>query len=232
MSATDKAPHTTIPARYHEVRQGEWVSKISAQYGITDWQRVWNHPNNSDLRQKREEPNVICPGDLLFIPERELRVENCPTDNRHCFTLRIGKKKLKLVLVDFEHKPRTGITCTLEIDNQLWGNTETDGQGELEFEIPERASAARLFVGEDRSESYEVGLGHLDPIDEVTGYQQRLSNLGYYSGEIDGIDGFVTKSAVRSFQDYENFMAGTEVLKVDGIMGPKTKARLELRHGY
>jgi peptidoglycan hydrolase-like protein with peptidoglycan-binding domain len=59
-----------------------------------------------------------------------------------------------------------------------------------------------------------------------------LSNLGYYSGEIDGIDGFVTKSAVRSFQDYENFMAGTEVLKVDGIMGPKTKARLELRHGY
>jgi hypothetical protein len=24
MSATDKAPRTTIPARYHEVRQGEW----------------------------------------------------------------------------------------------------------------------------------------------------------------------------------------------------------------
>ncbi len=232
MSATDKVPPTTIPAGYHKVRQGEWVSKISDQYGIDDWLRVWNHPNNSELRQKRQEPYVLCPGDLLFIPERELRVENCPTDNKYCFSLSIGKKKLKLVLVDPEHKPRTGIACALEIDNRLWANTETDEQGKVEFEIPDQASAARLFVGEDRSEIYEVGVGHLDPMDEVTGYQQRLSNLGYYSGEIDGIDGFLTKSAVRSFQDYENFMAGAEVLKVDGIMGPNTKAKLELRHGY
>ncbi len=229
---TEKAPPATMPALYHKVQQGEWVSKISAHYGITDWRRVWNHPNNSDLREKRKEPNVVNPGDALFIPERQLRQENCPTDQKHSFRLKIGKKKLKLVLVDPEDKPRTGITCTLEIDNRFWGNTETDDQGKIEVEIPEGVRSARLFVGEDRSEMYEVGIGHLDPIDEVTGYQQRLSNLGYYSAEADGIDGPLTKAAVRSFQDYENFLAGEEVLKVDGIMGPKTKNRLELRHGY
>jgi hypothetical protein len=44
------------------------------------------------------------------------------------------------------------------------------------------------LVGQNQSEVYEVLVGHLDPIDEVYGYQQRLSNLGYHLGEIDGID--------------------------------------------
>jgi hypothetical protein len=218
---------------YHVVQQAEWVSKIAVQYGITDWLRVWNHPNNSNLRQKRKEPNVIYQGDLLFIPEFELREEDCPTDNKYCFTLMTRKKKLKIVLTDWEDKPRKEITCVLEINNHSSGTpAKTDAQGKLEFEIPEEVSVARLLVGENRSEVYEVRVGHLDPIDEVSGYQQRLSNLGYPLGETDGIEGPLTKSAVRSFQDYENFIAGTEVLKVDGIMGPKTKARLQRRHGY
>jgi len=227
-----EAPSTTIPACYHEVEQGEWVSKIAALYGIADWRRIWDHPNNSDLRQERQEPNVICRGDRLFIPERQLRIEHCPTDNKHSFRLKAAKKKLRLRLVDPEHKPRNGIMCELEIDNQLWGNTETDEEGRIEFEIPDKARAARLFVGEDRSEIYPVGLGYLDPLDEVSGYQQRLSNLSYYAGNVDGMDGPLTKAAVRSFQEHENSLAGEEVLQVDGIMGPKTKERLELRHGF
>jgi hypothetical protein len=238
MYTTDKALPRIIPEErpadgYHVVRQGEWVSKISAQYGIvSDWWRVWNHPQNSDLRQKRKEPNVIYPGDLLFIPELESKEENCSTDNRHRFKLKTGKKKLKLVLRDWEDEPRSGIICALEINNHLCGQTKTDSQGKLEFEISEGVTVARLLVGKNRSEIYDVLVGHLDPIDEVSGYQQRLANLGYYADEIDGIDGPKTKSAIRSFQDYENAIAGTEVLKVDGIMGPKTRARLQERHGY
>jgi peptidoglycan hydrolase-like protein with peptidoglycan-binding domain len=83
---------------------------------------------------------------------------------------------------------------------------------------------------EKRNSRFRVG--HLDPIDEVSGYQQRLSNLGYNPGEIDGIEGSKTKSAIRSFQNFENYLAGSEVLKVDGIMGPKTKEKLGQRHGY
>lgn len=239
VNATDKALLRIFPEErptdgYHVVRQGEWVSKISAQYGIvSDWRRVWNHPKNSSLRQKRREPNVIYPGDLLFIPELELKDEICSTDNRHRFKLKTGKKKLKFVLRDWEDEPRAGTICALEINGRLWEKEiETDEQGGLEFEIPEGVSAARLLVGKKRSEAYQVFVGHLDPIDEVSGYQQRLANLGYYSGDIDGIDGPQTKSAIRSFQDYENARAGSEALKVDGIIGPKTIARLQQRHGY
>jgi N-acetylmuramoyl-L-alanine amidase len=218
---------------YHVVQQGEWVSKIAAQYGIPDWREIWDHAKNSDLRQKRQEPNVLFKGDRLFIPELQMGHEERPTNKKHRFILETSKKKLKLVLRDWEDKPRKGIPCVLEINGQVSGKSvTTDPDGKLEFEIPEDVRGARLLVGQNRSEVYEVLVGHLDPVDEVTGYQQRLSNLGHKLGKIDGVDGPLTKSAVRSFQHRENFLAGSEVLKVDGIMGPKTKDKLQQRHGY
>ena len=51
--------------------------------------------------------------------------------------------------------------------------------------------------------------------------QQKLKNLGYYTGAIDGIIGPKSKTAIRNFQrDYG--------LVVDGIVGPKTLAALGL----
>ncbi len=228
------APESRPAEGYHLVSQGEWVSKIAARYGIvSDWLRVWNHPLNSELRQKRKEPNVICPGDRLFIPELETRKEDCATNSGHHFVLKSATKKLKFVLRDWEDKPRAGIPCRFEVDKQACpGVVKSDGQGRIEIEIPEGATEGRLLVGGHPAEIYPVMLGHLDPIDEISGYQQRLTNLGYYQGPIDGIDGPATKAATWSFQEYENAVADSEVLKVDGIMGPKTKAKLQERHGY
>lgn len=51
--------------------------------------------------------------------------------------------------------------------------------------------------------------------------QQKLKNLGYYNGAIDGIFGTKTVQAVKNFQrDYG--------LAVDGVVGPKTLAKLGL----
>lgn len=49
--------------------------------------------------------------------------------------------------------------------------------------------------------------------------QQKLKNLGYYKGNIDGILGPLSLSAIKNFQrDYG--------LKVDGIVGPQTSKAL------
>ena len=51
--------------------------------------------------------------------------------------------------------------------------------------------------------------------------QQKLKNLGYYTGKIDGIIGPLSLKAIKNFQrDYG--------LKVDGIVGPKTLKALGL----
>ena len=55
--------------------------------------------------------------------------------------------------------------------------------------------------------------------DEVRKVQQKLKNLGYYTGNVDGIFGTQTQSAVRRFQRDKG-------LSVDGIVGPKTLAAL------
>ena len=53
----------------------------------------------------------------------------------------------------------------------------------------------------------------------VTQIQQKLSNWGYYSGDIDGIFGSRTESAVLSFQRKNGLTA-------DGIVGSQTLAAL------
>lgn len=54
---------------------------------------------------------------------------------------------------------------------------------------------------------------------DVKTLQKKLKKLGYYSGGIDGSFGLVTDAAVRKFQKANG-------LKVDGIVGPKTRAAL------
>ena len=57
--------------------------------------------------------------------------------------------------------------------------------------------------------------------DEVSQIQTKLKELGYYTGNVDGIYGSGTQSAVTAFQQSKG-------LSADGIAGPKTLAALGL----
>ena len=59
---------------------------------------------------------------------------------------------------------------------------------------------------------------------EVTKIQTKLSDWGYYTGDIDGLYGYMTYSAVKSFQVKNG-------LDADGIAGPQTLAALGLPSG-
>lgn len=58
------------------------------------------------------------------------------------------------------------------------------------------------------------------PAETMREVQRMLKRLGYYGGEIDGVDGAATRAAIRSFQrDFD-------IEPVDGIAGAATRARL------
>ncbi len=61
--------------------------------------------------------------------------------------------------------------------------------------------------------------------EEVEQIQLKLSSLGYYNGDIDGIYGSATQSAVKQFQ-YDNGLVA------DGIVGEKTLAALGIKSDY
>jgi len=70
------------------------------------------------------------------------------------------------------------------------------------------------------TKGFAVQIGNLDPIDTLSGVQGRCNMLGFNCGKVDGVMGEKTRIGVKEFQ-YQH------ELDVDGIPGPKTKAKLQ-----
>jgi N-acetylmuramoyl-L-alanine amidase len=212
---------------YYTVQQGDHLSKIAKDNGFTDYTVIWNHPENADLKKQRQNPNVLLPGDQIFVPDMEEKQESGATDKRHTFTVDKKILKLRLVLEDIYEKPIAGAQCALLVGDQTFQVT-TDSQGKLEQEIPLDSTEAFLAIRGDQTpfanEVIAIKIGHLDPIDELSGQIARLNNLGYFPGNLDGSDADAFQSAVEEFQCDHG-------LKVDGDCGPKTQAKLKEVHG-
>lgn len=75
-----------------------------------------------------------------------------------------------------------------------------------------------IFFREDTNSSYALSK-YGSRSDEVRQIQTKLKRWGYYNGNVDGIYGSQTLSAVKWFQSKNG-------LSVDGIAGPKTLAAM------
>jgi hypothetical protein len=212
---------------YYTVLQGDHLSKIAKDNGFTDYTVIWDHPNNADLKKERKNPNVLYPGDQVFIPGMEEKQESGATDKRHTYT--VDKKTLKLVLFleDIFEKPIAGAPCALLVGDQTFQLT-TDGKGKIEQEVPLDAQDAFLVIRGDQTpfanDVIPIKIGHLDPVNFISGQQARLNNLGYFAGVVGGEDLPALQSAIEEFQCDHGLL-------VDGICGPHTRDKLEKVHG-
>ncbi|HVN07117.1 MAG TPA: peptidoglycan-binding protein [Bryobacteraceae bacterium] len=200
----------------YTVSQGDCIYSIAAQYGFL-WKTIWNHPQNAALQQQRQNPGLLLPGDTVFIPDKTPRIESKPTDQQHVFVKEADKFVLRLQLLDRNHNPRTGLSYVLSVDGNLTNGT-TDGEGRIEVPISPGASQAQLTVQDQgESEKYQLNLGYVNPIDDSTGHQQRLTNLGLGSG-------LPQKTALMMFQKKNG-------LPQTGEMDDATIACLNKIHG-
>src|SRR5438128_2580008 len=102
-------------ATYHKVQQGECLSSIAKTYGFTNYRAIYDHPKNALLKKKRPDPNVLLPGDCLFIPEKQDKQEARGTDRQHHFEVRRPTVLLRLVLRDEEDRPYADASYVLTI---------------------------------------------------------------------------------------------------------------------
>ena len=209
------------------VKQGDYLSKIAKEQGFFDHLTIWEHPQNKALTDKRKNCNVLAPGDELFIPDKTIKEESGATGRTHRFQLKTGKLLLRLVVEDLYGKPVANAKCELRVDDALF-QLVSSGNGKIEQEIPITAQQAELNIksGETPLQNVKlrIEIGHLDPVEEVSGQKARLSNLGYYLGSLDEDDASSFKSAVEEFQCDQG-------LAVDGDCGPRTQAKLKEIHG-
>lgn len=56
----------------HIVREGECIPKIAFRYGFAP-DTVWDHQANKKLRERRDERNILAPGNRVAIPDKQAK---------------------------------------------------------------------------------------------------------------------------------------------------------------
>lgn len=204
----------------HVVRPGEGLSSIADQYGLFPL-TIWDHPDNADLRAAREDPDILAPGDCLFVPERRAKSIARPTDQRHRF-LRRGVPALLRLQVFVGAELRANQPYSLIIDGAARGGV-TDGDGVLQVDIPPRSQRAILEIGPD-NHRFEIRLGHIDPITTLPGVRTRLHNLGFPCGSATDPADRDLHAALRAFQRF------ADLAETDDWRDPATRDALLRLH--
>jgi hypothetical protein len=184
----------------YTVKQGDCISSIAFKYGFFP-DTIWNDSKNSKLKQDRKDPNVLLPGDEVYIRDKREKEESCESERKHRFKRKGVPERLRIQFMDEEGKPRADEAYILEIDGDL-SDGKTDTGGKIVIWIPPDAKEGKITFP-NSGEEYGLELGELDPVTEIKGVQARLSNLGFYEGEIDGNIREDLEDAIRDFQESE-----------------------------
>jgi hypothetical protein len=232
----------------YTVRQGDSTSSIAFRHGMF-WETIWDHSANAELRASREDKNILYPGDVLFIPDGNIRAESGSTEQRHRYRLRGVPERIRLRFIEDREEsaqtagssnqsqrssggrdqskdmPRANVPYVLDIDGRLTqGNTDDDGC--VECPIPPDARRGRVILNPStpQQQEYPLQIGHLNPISQFSGVKQRLSNLGFFPGQPDEQRTRELEAALRMFQERQG-------LQVTGEADDQTRNRLRELHG-
>jgi hypothetical protein len=211
--------------RIHVVESGECLTSIAWKYGFSDYQRIYDDPSNETFRERRPNPHLLHPGDVISIPDTPWPTYTLATGKRHVITIRTPKKILRVRLLDGDQEPLGALPYTLTAGKKTFEGTLTD-EGILEHEIAANVHEAKLRVG---GMTRLLKIGELNPMTNtadggITGAQARLANLGYHPGAVDGQLGPRTRAAIEQFQTDQG-------LDVTGELDDALLAALQDSHG-
>ncbi|MCH7808180.1 MAG: hypothetical protein IIB60_03045, partial [Planctomycetes bacterium] len=125
------------------VKEGDWIMQKADEFGLPNWQKIWNDAKNKGLREQRIHPNILQPGDRLFIPDIIEKIEDGASEMRHRFTKPVPKAIIRLVLENQDKEKLVGVGYILKIKDEIFQGV-TDGMGKIEHELPLDAKKCQL----------------------------------------------------------------------------------------
>jgi N-acetylmuramoyl-L-alanine amidase len=215
------SPEYPTPPCTVVVGPGDCIASLAKRYRRLPDQ-IWNAPENAELKRTRKQ-NLLLPGDRVFVPDVVRKQVDGASEKRHRFKLKTPTTSLKLKLLR-EAKPRANLDYVVEIgDKSFEGKTGADGA--LEVKIPADATRGTLrLLDPAGEETYPLELGDLNPVEDVTGVQARLNNLGFAAGATDGEVGPRTRGAIAAFQRANG-------MRLTGEIDDALRSKLVERHG-
>jgi N-acetylmuramoyl-L-alanine amidase len=216
----------------YTVKQGDFLAKIAHQHGFGDWKTIYNHAQNTGLRSKRPNPNILSPGDVVYIPDKKVKHTGHATAKKHKFVVKKEKILIRIAAKDAKCDPLALNKFELALDGQVYSKTQAQDanlqKGIIEQKVSSSVDEGRLRLWTtakaDPDFVFKVLVGHLDPIEELSGVQARLNHLGFDCGRVDGTDGPGTQQAVRTFQQQFGH-------RVTGSVDQATRDKLKAVHG-
>jgi len=204
--------------------QGETLLSIAHKYNFSSWETIWNHERNRELRGLRPNPQVLYPGDRLYIPDKPA----WPVAGGQKTSFRIKKRmtcRFAVYLKDEAGRPYAGNKYELTIgDDIVSDTTPEDGLVVHEVSPAIRQGTLKLWPNEDDENetiTWELKIGHLDPPNKISGAQARLNNLGFDVGEVDGRMTPQTIETIKAFQRQNG------IHPPSGMLDKKTLAALD-----
>lgn len=231
---------------WYTVVQGEWLSKIAARFGLPSWKSIYYAPENAAFRAKRPDPNLIYPGDEVWIPEPNVKPDPGDTEKKHRFKLKPRPPEVLRLLVrrdtgePFADRKFKLIVWDQNMQFLLDQEGQVPGDGIMERQIPVTATGGRylLWPAPDASGTpmaWRLKIGHLDPVETVSGVQARLNNTGFHAGDVTGEINQQTTDAIADFQRYCKAHAGqphiADAGEPDGALSPKVRQALVKFYG-
>jgi hypothetical protein len=176
--------------------QGDYLLSLAYRFSF-DADAVWNDPKNADVKQARKDPNMLCPGDILYIPETKPTKYALAVGATNSF---VANPTLVPVTVTFADAAFASQACTIQELTNL-GALATDAAGALTCSVPVTLEAATIhFTKLDMT--HVLKIGHLDPPDTLFGVYQRLQNLGFIAPDAryDSSDVDFVRRQLRAFK--------------------------------
>jgi hypothetical protein len=216
-------------SKTHIVKQGEHLSSIAQDNGFANFHTIFDHPNNADLKAKRD-PHVLFPGDQLFIPDRQLKTEQGATTLRHTFTIELQPLFLRLRVLDLDGQAVASAKCDVRVegakdpDDGITTNAKgiltdpikpTDHKADVIVHVPPPKPAPPKKGDPpsppptDETIEFDVKIGHLNPKIKLSGQQARLNNMGYFAG--------------YSLNDLDQLLWAAEEFECDNLQKPVAK---------
>jgi hypothetical protein len=208
------------------------MASISAQYGFAQWETIWNHPKNAAIKEKRKNPNVLAPGDQIFVPDPTPGSFACATGRRHTFQVKRAKTRLRLQLVDGSGQPYANAAYTIEVGKggkpSIKRQGTTPGNGVVDVLVPPDTTSGKVTLVPEGSPpeeaiEWQLNLGHLDPVQEQSGARARLDNLFPRVPGLNVAEDARRKALLLAFQELHG-------LPETGELDDATSQKLEQLH--
>ena len=203
---------------WHTIKPGEWMRQIANDHGFTDWEAIFQLPENQPLREAKRDPNQLLPGESVFLPDRRRKTAEVAAGATHKFVAKRPAQQISIQVHDELGKPLKTRPYKVHLVGKVLKGT-TDGDGVVTIDLPPNAREARLEI-----DDMEIDLlpGHLDPIEAESGVRSRLQNLGFDAGDAGGAEKL--RGALQRFQQVHG-------LDATGEADEATRKKLVEQHG-